>query len=66
MPVFSNAGFTSLWLPPVHKAANVAGASMGYDLGLGERLFPTRGLVEQNRPGAPSSMPRRAVTLDML
>jgi len=24
-------GFTSLWLPPAHKAANISGPSMGYD-----------------------------------
>ncbi len=27
----SAVGFTSLWLPPVHKAANLDGFSMGYD-----------------------------------
>lgn len=27
----SSAGFTSLWLPPVSKAANIGGQSMGYD-----------------------------------
>ena len=31
IPSLANAGFTSLWLPPVHKAANLAGPSMGYD-----------------------------------
>lgn len=27
----AQVGFTSLWLPPVHKAANIGGPSMGYD-----------------------------------
>lgn len=27
----AQAGFTALWLPPVHKAANIGGQSMGYD-----------------------------------
>lgn len=31
VPALAKAGFTSLWLPPVHKAANLAGPSMGYD-----------------------------------
>jgi alpha-amylase len=31
IPSLSKTGFTSLWLPPVHKAANLAGPSMGYD-----------------------------------
>jgi len=31
VPSLSQAGFTSLWLPPVHKAANIGGPSMGYD-----------------------------------
>ncbi|HTP00853.1 MAG TPA: alpha-amylase family glycosyl hydrolase [Anaerolineales bacterium] len=31
LPALANAGFTALWLPPVHKAANLAGPSMGYD-----------------------------------
>ncbi len=31
IPLLAKAGFTSLWLPPVHKAANLAGPSMGYD-----------------------------------
>jgi hypothetical protein len=31
VPSLAKAGFTSLWLPPVHKAANLGGASMGYD-----------------------------------
>ena len=32
VPALAKAGFTSLWLPPVHKAANLNGPSMGYDL----------------------------------
>ena len=31
VPALAKAGFTSLWLPPVHKAANLNGPSMGYD-----------------------------------
>ncbi len=31
IPALAKAGFTSLWLPPIHKAANLAGPSMGYD-----------------------------------
>lgn len=31
LPSQAAVGFTSLWLPPVHKAANIGGASMGYD-----------------------------------
>ena len=31
VPALAKAGFTSLWLPPVHKAANLGGPSMGYD-----------------------------------
>jgi alpha-amylase len=31
VPALAKAGFTSLWLPPVHKGANLFGPSMGYD-----------------------------------
>ncbi len=31
LPALAKAGFTALWLPPVHKAANLGGPSMGYD-----------------------------------
>ena len=31
VPALAKAGFTSLWLPPIHKAANLGGSSMGYD-----------------------------------
>ncbi len=31
LPALAKVGFTALWLPPVHKAANLAGPSMGYD-----------------------------------
>ncbi len=31
LPALSKAGFSALWLPPVHKAANLGGPSMGYD-----------------------------------
>ena len=31
IPSLAKAGFTALWLPPVHKAGNLAGPSMGYD-----------------------------------
>ncbi|HLL74975.1 MAG TPA: alpha-amylase family glycosyl hydrolase [Pyrinomonadaceae bacterium] len=31
VPELSRAGFTSLWLPPASKAANLGGVSMGYD-----------------------------------
>ena len=31
IPSLAKVGFTALWLPPVHKAANLGGPSMGYD-----------------------------------
>jgi alpha-amylase len=31
IPVLARTGFTALWLPPVHKAGNISGPSMGYD-----------------------------------
>lgn len=31
IPALARAGFTALWLPPAHKAANLGGPSMGYD-----------------------------------
>jgi len=31
IPSLAEVGFTSLWLPPIHKAANLGGPSMGYD-----------------------------------
>src|SRR5574341_396815 len=31
IPSLAKVGFTALWLPPVHKAANLVGPSMGYD-----------------------------------
>jgi alpha-amylase len=31
IPALAKTGFTALWLPPVHKAANLMGPSMGYD-----------------------------------
>ncbi len=31
VPSLARVGITALWLPPVHKAANIGGASMGYD-----------------------------------
>lgn len=31
IPGLARTGFTSLWLPPVHKAGNLGGPSMGYD-----------------------------------
>lgn len=31
VPELAKIGFTALWLPPVHKAANLSGSSMGYD-----------------------------------
>ena len=31
IPSLAKVGFTSLWLPPVHKAGNLGGPSMGYD-----------------------------------
>jgi alpha-amylase len=31
VPALAQEGFSSLWLPPVHKAGNVFGQSMGYD-----------------------------------
>ncbi len=47
IPSLAEVGFTSLWLPPIHKAANLFGPSMGYDpydyYDLGE--FDQRGTV---------------------
>lgn len=31
LPSLAAVGFSALWLPPVHKAANLGGPSMGYD-----------------------------------
>jgi alpha-amylase len=31
IPSLARTGFTSLWLPPAHKAGNISGPSMGYD-----------------------------------
>ena len=31
VPDLARAGIDALWLPPVHKAANITGPSMGYD-----------------------------------
>ncbi len=31
IPELAKVGFTSLWLPPAHKAGNIGGPSMGYD-----------------------------------
>lgn len=31
IPSLCQAGFAALWLPPANKAANIGGASMGYD-----------------------------------
>jgi len=31
VPWLAKVGFSALWLPPVHKAANLFGPSMGYD-----------------------------------
>jgi alpha-amylase len=31
IPTLAQVGFTALWLPPVSKAANIGGISMGYD-----------------------------------
>ncbi len=31
IPSLAKTGFSALWLPPVHKAANLLGPSMGYD-----------------------------------
>jgi alpha-amylase len=31
IPELVSTGFTAIWLPPVHKAANIGGFSMGYD-----------------------------------
>jgi alpha-amylase len=31
IPALAKVGFTSLWLPPVHKAGNISGPSMGYE-----------------------------------
>ncbi|MBL8486238.1 MAG: hypothetical protein JNK22_04055, partial [Rhodocyclaceae bacterium] len=48
LPELAAAGFGALWLPPVHKAANLGGPSMGYDpydyYDLGE--FDQRGSVK--------------------
>lgn len=48
VPGLADQGFTAVWLPPVHKAANLSGPSMGYDpydyYDLGE--FDQKGSVE--------------------
>jgi alpha-amylase len=48
IPSLAQTGFTALWLPPVHKAANLFGPSMGYDpydyYDLGE--FDQKGAVQ--------------------
>ncbi|MBC7875998.1 MAG: alpha-amylase [Anaerolineales bacterium] len=48
IPELAKVGFTSLWLPPIHKAANLFGPSMGYDpydyYDLGE--FDQKGTVQ--------------------
>jgi alpha-amylase len=31
IPALAEAGYSMLWLPPVHKAASIEGPSMGYD-----------------------------------
>ncbi|MFC2173224.1 alpha-amylase domain-containing protein [Acidobacteriota bacterium] len=31
MPSLGHTGFTAMWLPPISKAANISGPSMGYD-----------------------------------
>lgn len=31
IPTLAPLGFDKLWLPPIHKAANIGGPSMGYD-----------------------------------
>jgi alpha-amylase len=31
IPALAKTGFSALWLPPVHKGANLMGPSMGYD-----------------------------------
>jgi alpha-amylase len=31
LPALAQTGFTAVWLPPAHKAANLGGPSMGYD-----------------------------------
>ena len=31
LPSLASVGFSALWLPPVHKGANLGGPSMGYD-----------------------------------
>ena len=47
VPALAKVGFTSLWLPPIHKAANLSGPSMGYDpydyYDLGE--FEQKGMI---------------------
>ena len=61
IPSLAQVGFTSLWLPPVHKAANIFGPSMGYDpydyYDLGE--FDQKG-------GVPTWFGTKAELLDMI
>ena len=49
VPSLAKVGFTSLWFPPVHKAANLGGPSMGYDPtdrdGLAQFYAPPSGYV---------------------
>lgn len=48
LPALARTGFTSVWLPPAHKAANLFGPTMGYDpydyYDLGE--FDQKGFVK--------------------
>lgn len=57
VPSLARVGFTSLWLPPAHKAANLSGPSMGYD------PYDYYDLGEYNQKGAVATWfgPRQAL-----
>ncbi len=60
IPALSATGFTHLWLPPVHKAANIGGPSMGYD------PYDYYDLGEFNQKGHVSTLFGTRVELDRL
>ena len=61
VPSLAAAGFTSLWLPPIHKAANLDGPSMGYD------VYDYYDLGEFDQKGSiPTWFGTRAELLDLI
>ncbi len=61
VPQLARAGFSTLWLPPAHKAANIFGPSMGYDpydyYDLGEH---------DQKGGAPTWFGTKAALLELI